>query len=84
MRSRLAALAAGSEHSLDIRISLDGWDAAGNDAVRGAGTFDRVLAAIAHLAAAGLSPVLTVTTPATAPPPRPAAPGSCSSSATPA
>ena len=58
---RLAALAAASEHSLDLRISLDGWDAAGNDAVRGAGTFDRVLAGIAHLAAAGLSPVLTVT-----------------------
>ena len=58
---RLARLAEASEYSLDLRISLDGWDAATNDAVRGAGTFDRIMAGIAHLAAAGLSPVLTVT-----------------------
>lgn len=58
---RLARLAAGSEYSLDLRISMDGWDSDTNDAVRGAGTFDRILAGIAHLAAASLSPVLTVT-----------------------
>jgi molybdenum cofactor biosynthesis enzyme MoaA len=58
---RLRRLADQSPYSLDLRISLDGWDAAGNDAVRGAGTFDRILAAVAHLAAAGLSPVITVT-----------------------
>ena len=58
---RLRRLADASDYSLDLRISLDGWDAAANDAVRGAGVFDRVLAAIAHLAAAGLSPILTVT-----------------------
>jgi molybdenum cofactor biosynthesis enzyme MoaA len=59
--ARLRALADGSEYSLDLRISLDGFDAESNDAVRGAGTFDRILAAVGHLAAAGLSPVLTVT-----------------------
>jgi AdoMet-dependent heme synthase len=58
---RLRRLADLSAYSLDLRISLDGWDAATNDAVRGAGTFDRVLAAARHLAAAGLSPILTVT-----------------------
>jgi sulfatase maturation enzyme AslB (radical SAM superfamily) len=58
---RLAALAAASEYSLDIRISLDGYDAATNDAIRGPGTFDRVLEAIRHLLAAGINPVLTVT-----------------------
>jgi AdoMet-dependent heme synthase len=58
---RLRRLADRSAYSLDLRISLDGWDAAGNDLVRGAGTFDRVLAAVSHLAAAGLSPILTVT-----------------------
>jgi AdoMet-dependent heme synthase len=58
---RLRQLANASVYSLDLRISLDGWDAATNDPVRGAGTFDRVLAAIAHLVAAGLSPIITVT-----------------------
>ena len=58
---RLRELADGSEYSLDIRISADGWDAATNDAIRGAGTFERILEGIGHLAAAGVNPVLTVT-----------------------
>ena len=58
---RLAALAAGSEYSLDVRVSLDGYDAAANDAIRGEGAFERALAGVRHLAAAGLEPVLTVT-----------------------
>ncbi len=59
--ARLAALAAASRYSLDLRVSLDGYDAASNDAVRGAGVFDRVLAGLRNLAAAGLNPVVTVT-----------------------
>jgi AdoMet-dependent heme synthase len=59
--ARLAALAAASPYSLDLRVSLDGFDAASNDAVRGAGTFERVLAGLRNLAAAGLNPVVTVT-----------------------
>ena len=58
---RLRRLADGSEYSLDLRISLDGWDAATNDPVRGAGTFDRILAGVSHLASAGLAPIITVT-----------------------
>jgi AdoMet-dependent heme synthase len=58
---RLAVLAAGSDYSLDLRVSLDGWDAATNDPIRGEGTFERVLAGVKNLAAAGLNPVLTVT-----------------------
>jgi uncharacterized Fe-S cluster-containing radical SAM superfamily protein len=58
---RLAALAKASPYSLDLRVSLDGYDAASNDAVRGAGTFERVLAGLGNLAAAGLNPVVTVT-----------------------
>jgi MoaA/NifB/PqqE/SkfB family radical SAM enzyme len=57
----LRRLSDASEYSLDLRISIDGWDAATNDAIRGAGTFDRICEAIAHLSAAGLNPVLTVT-----------------------
>jgi len=59
--ARLAALAEASPYSLDLRVSLDGYDAASNDAVRGAGTFARVLAGLRNLAAAGLNPVVTVT-----------------------
>jgi sulfatase maturation enzyme AslB (radical SAM superfamily) len=59
--ARLRALAAASPYSLDLRISLDGYDAAGNDAVRGSGTFARVMAALRALAAEGINPVLTVT-----------------------
>jgi AdoMet-dependent heme synthase len=58
---RLAALAAASPYSLDLRVSLDGYDAPSNDAVRGAGSFERALAGLRHLAAAGLNPVVTVT-----------------------
>jgi molybdenum cofactor biosynthesis enzyme MoaA len=57
----LKALSDASAYSLDIRISLDGVDAAANDPIRGKGTFDRILEATGHLAAAGLDPVLTVT-----------------------
>ncbi len=58
---RLRALADASPHRLEIRVSLDGTNASANDAVRGAGTFDRILAAVGHLARAGLPPIVTVT-----------------------
>jgi len=58
---RLGALARRSQHSFDVRVSLDGADAASNDAIRGRGTFDRVVRAIARLAEAGIEPVVTVT-----------------------
>jgi sulfatase maturation enzyme AslB (radical SAM superfamily) len=57
----LRALADASEYSLDLRVSLDGWDAATNDSIRGAGTFERILAGVRHLAQEGLNPVITVT-----------------------
>jgi MoaA/NifB/PqqE/SkfB family radical SAM enzyme len=59
--THLRALSDGSPYSLDLRISIEGWDAAHNDPVRGAGTFDRILEGVRNLAAAGLNPVITVT-----------------------
>jgi sulfatase maturation enzyme AslB (radical SAM superfamily) len=59
--ARLAALAAASPYSLDLRVSLDGWDAESNDPIRGAGTFARVLEGVRNLHRAGLNPVITVT-----------------------
>lgn len=58
---RLAALAAAADHSLDLRVSLDGYDAATNDPIRGEGSFERALCGVRHLVEAGLNPVLTVT-----------------------
>lgn len=57
----LKALTGTSPYSLDLRVSLDGFEAASNDAIRGAGTYARILEALGHLAAEGLNPVLTVT-----------------------
>jgi MoaA/NifB/PqqE/SkfB family radical SAM enzyme len=58
---RLRELADSSTYSLDFRISLDGYDAASNDPIRGEGTFDRILEGIWTLHRAGLNPVITVT-----------------------
>jgi sulfatase maturation enzyme AslB (radical SAM superfamily) len=59
--ARLRELSEASPYSLDLRVSIDGWDAATNDPLRGEGTFGRILWGIANLAAAGLNPVITVT-----------------------
>lgn len=59
--ARLKALADASDYSLDFRVSLDGYDAESNDPIRGAGTFERILAGIRNLHLAGLNPVITVT-----------------------
>ncbi|HEX7181713.1 MAG TPA: radical SAM protein [Thermoanaerobaculia bacterium] len=59
--ARLKALEQASDYSLDLRVSLDGWDAATNDPIRGEGTFERILAGVRNLVRAGLNPVITVT-----------------------
>ncbi|HEX2833391.1 MAG TPA: radical SAM protein [Thermoanaerobaculia bacterium] len=58
----LRALFDASEYSLDLRVSLDGFDAESHDAIRGAGVWDRVMLGLRNLAEAGLNPVITVTT----------------------
>ncbi|MEM1206388.1 MAG: radical SAM protein [Acidobacteriota bacterium] len=58
---RLAAMAEASPYSLDLRISLDGYDAESNDPIRGEGTFDRILAGAQASHEAGINPVMTVT-----------------------
>jgi molybdenum cofactor biosynthesis enzyme MoaA len=59
--ARLRALADASEYSLDIRVSLDGFDRAAHDAIRGDGVWDRVMIGLRNLADAGINPVITVT-----------------------
>ena len=58
---RLVELAGSSAYSLDMRISMDGYDAATNDPIRGEGTFERILDGVRNLVRAGLNPVITVT-----------------------
>lgn len=59
--SRLKVLSESSDYSLDLRISLDGYDAESNDPIRGQGTFERILAGAVEAEIAGLTPVMTVT-----------------------
>ncbi|MDP9193512.1 MAG: radical SAM protein [Acidobacteriota bacterium] len=60
--SRLRELFDASEYSLDLRVSLDGFDRESHDAIRGAGVWARVMIGLRNLADAGLNPVITVTT----------------------
>jgi MoaA/NifB/PqqE/SkfB family radical SAM enzyme len=62
MAAWLAETFRASRYSFDLRVSLDGTTPAENDALRGRGTFEKILAAIERLEAAGLNPVITVTT----------------------
>jgi MoaA/NifB/PqqE/SkfB family radical SAM enzyme len=58
---RLRAAEDASPHSLEFRVSMDGYTAAENDAVRGLGTFERILRGVRQLLANGFLPILTVT-----------------------
>lgn len=51
-----------SHYSLDVRVSLDGLDAAENDDVRGRGVFAATTQGIEHLVEAGIEPVIAITT----------------------
>ena len=62
MARGLAGLARASEHSLDLRVSLDGTSPEENDPIRGRGTFDGVMRGVRRLLDAGIEPVLTLTT----------------------
>jgi MoaA/NifB/PqqE/SkfB family radical SAM enzyme len=58
---QLRELSDASEYSLDIRVSLDGFDRATHDVIRGAGVWDRVMIGLRNLAEAGINPSITVT-----------------------
>ena len=62
MAEQLGRRFAESRYSLDLRISLDGLNAAENDAIRGKGVFEAACEGIRRLAAAGIEPALAVTT----------------------
>jgi AdoMet-dependent heme synthase len=55
----LAALAAGSRYTLELRVSLDGITPEMNDDIRGPGAFARCVEGIRNLAEAGFLPIVT-------------------------
>src|SRR2546430_10846156 len=57
---RLKELRDGSIYSLELRVSIDGPDAAANDPIRGEGSFDRAMAGVKKLVAAGFLPIITM------------------------
>lgn len=59
----LAALSRAARFSLELRVSLDGTDAATHDAFRGPGAWVRALAGLVALSRAGLFPIATFTQP---------------------
>jgi AdoMet-dependent heme synthase len=59
--AELQRLIDASEYSLDLRVSLDGFDRESHDAIRGAGSWDRAMRGLQNLAAVGINPVITVT-----------------------
>src|SRR5436309_4727639 len=58
---RLRRAEAASPYSLEFRVSIDGFTAAANDAVRGPGTFERAMKGVRQLVAHGFLPIITVT-----------------------
>jgi len=57
---RLARMRDASIYSLEMRVSIDGPDAATNDPIRGQGTFARAMAGVKKLVDAGFLPIITM------------------------
>ena len=55
----LQELSDNSPYTLELRISLDGFTAASNDAIRGEGSFARAMAGVRNLVSAGFLPIIT-------------------------
>ncbi len=55
----LARAAAASRYSLEFRVSIDGFDRATHDGLRGEGSFERALAGLELLLAHGFLPIVT-------------------------
>ncbi len=55
----LAAIAESSPYTLELRVSLDGVTREMNDAIRGAGAFDRCMQGVEELVRVGFLPIIT-------------------------
>lgn len=50
-----------TDHPLRFRVSMENFEEAANDAIRGKGAYRKAVTGIGHLAQAGFSPILTIT-----------------------
>jgi uncharacterized Fe-S cluster-containing radical SAM superfamily protein len=57
---RLAELRDGAIYSLELRISIDGPDAASNDRIRGEGAFAKAMTGVRAVVEAGFLPIITM------------------------
>ena len=55
----LSTLCARSPHRLELRVSIDGPSSEINDPIRGEGTFERAMAGVGAVVAAGFRPIIT-------------------------
>ncbi|MFP6638329.1 MAG: radical SAM protein [Nitrospinaceae bacterium] len=58
---RLRKIQDSSEHPLQFRVSMESFEEAANDAIRGKSAYRKAAVGIEHLAAVGFSPILTIT-----------------------
>ncbi|QPJ64767.1 MAG: radical SAM protein [Candidatus Nitrohelix vancouverensis] len=58
---QLAGIRDAAEHPLQFRISMEHFDEAENDKVRGSGSYAKALTGLRNLAAEAFSPILTIT-----------------------
>lgn len=56
---RLKEIVDESIYSLEIRVSIDGFDAASNDRIRGQGSFDKAMKGVKNLVEFGFLPIIT-------------------------
>lgn len=61
MLERLRRIHESTTHAIEMRVSLDGYNAGMNDPIRGEGTFDRAMKGVADLVAYGFHPIITIT-----------------------
>src|SRR5215207_4891731 len=54
---RLKQIRDGSIYSLELRVSIDGADAASNDRIRGEGSFERAMEGVKRVVDAGFMPI---------------------------
>ncbi len=59
--ARFAAIAAASRYTLEFRISIDGATAPENDAIRGAGAFEKAMRGVERLVRSGFLPIISAT-----------------------
>jgi AdoMet-dependent heme synthase len=58
---RLREIQDASAHTLRFRVSMENFEEAANDAIRGKNAYRKAVAGIGHIAQAGFSPILTIT-----------------------